>query len=208
MRKHRCRNGCALNDNQIRSALKRKLITRYQRDAQTLILDELGLRHGAARVDVAVVNGSIHGYEIKSDRDTLRRLPKQAKIYNSVLDRVTLVVGHRHAAEAKRIVPDWWGIQVVKMGPRGGIQFSNARNSQSNPSPDALAIAKLLWRDEALNFLDELGLADGLRSKPRAVVYARLAGVTGLDTLRRRVRQQLRSRTGWRSDERRMSSGG
>ena len=33
----------------------------------TLIVEELGLCEGAVRIDVAAINGSIHGYEIKSD---------------------------------------------------------------------------------------------------------------------------------------------
>ncbi len=166
-----------MNDYQIRAALKRKLFVQYFRDPETLILDEVGIRHDAARIDLVVVNGTLHGFEIKSDRDTLKRLPDQARIYNSVLDRITLVTGHRHADEATQIIPEWWGVKLAVAGPRDAIHFSNIRAPRNNPSPDILAIAKLLWRDEALAFLDELGVADGLRSKPRAVIYARLAEV-------------------------------
>ena len=35
-------------------------------------VEELGVCRGRVRVDVAVVNGTLHGYEIKSDRDSLR----------------------------------------------------------------------------------------------------------------------------------------
>lgn len=114
-----------MNDNQIRSALKQKLFVQYFRDSETLILDEVGIRHGAARIDLVVVNGTLHGFEIKSDRDTLKRLPKQVRIYNPVLDRITLVVGHRHADEAMQIVPEWWGVKLAVIGPRGAIHFSN-----------------------------------------------------------------------------------
>ena len=67
-----------------------------QNDPQTLIVEELGIRQGAARVDVAVVNGSLHGYEIKSARDTLERLPKQSELYSSVFDTITLVTAENH----------------------------------------------------------------------------------------------------------------
>ena len=190
-----------MKDCQIRKALKHGLQARYSGDGKTVIIEELGLRHGAARVDVAVVNGLLHGFEIKSDKDTLRRLPDQAKTYGSVLDRVTLVVGHRHFGEATQIVPTWWGIQVASMGPDGGICISNVRVPLDNPCPSPVAVAKLLWRDEALALLEELGKADGVRSKPRAAIYARLAEVCVLDQIRAKVRQQLRTRTGWRSDE-------
>jgi hypothetical protein len=188
-----------MKDSHLRTALIRMLIRRYSDDPDTHILEELGLRHGAARIDVAVVNGALHGYELKSDSDSLGRLPRQALIYSSVLDRVTLVVGHRLAEEAMNIVPEWWGVQLAKMGPRGGVYFSSVRRARNNPSPQALAVAKLLWRDEALDLLRHLGAAEGFRSKPRAAIYTRLAEVAQLEAIRARVRYQLRSRTGWRS---------
>jgi hypothetical protein len=189
-----------MNDHHLRSALKLKVLARHAKDPDTRILDELGLRHGEARIDIAVVNGIIHGFELKSDKDNLKRLPRQMKIYNSVLDKVTLVVGGRHADEALKIVPDWWGVKIADMGVRGGITFTDFRRARNNPSLDPLAVSKLLWREEALSLLDELGSADRFRCKPRALIYARLAEVAGLELLCERVRRQLKSRTNWRSD--------
>ncbi len=188
-----------MKDCHIRAALKHKLQSRYAKDPFTLIVDELGLRHGVARVDVAVINGVIHGYELKSDCDTLNRLPSQVKVYNSVLDRITLVVGKRHLQEGTKIVPEWWGIKLVERGVRGGMRFTEIRRPRSNPFQDILAVCKLLWREEALTLLEELGEAEGVRSKPRAAIYARLAGIGDPDLIRYRVRHQLRSRTHWRS---------
>ncbi len=197
----------SMNDYQIRTALKHKTFVRYNNDPETLILDELGLRHGAARIDIAVLNGRLHGFEIKSDRDTLKRLPGQAAIFNSVLDRITLVVTHRYAYEAMRIVPDWWGIKLAEKGPRGAIHFVSLRRPRNNPSPDIAAVAKLLWRDEALSLLEEIGAAKGVRSKPRAVLYARLIEVADPDFVHSRVLRQLKDRKDWRSGERRTLDG-
>jgi hypothetical protein len=47
------------------------------------------------------------GYELKSERDTLERLPLQARIYSRVFDRVTLVTGLRHAGAAEDRIPGW-----------------------------------------------------------------------------------------------------
>ena len=190
-----------MKDCDIRKVLKDDLEARFSGNDETLIIEELGLRHGAARVDLAVVNGVLHGFEIKSDKDTLERLPHQVETYCSVLDRVTLVVGHRHFDEAAHIVPGWWGIQVASMGPGGGICISNAKEPGDNPCLSPVAVAKLLWRDEALALLEELGEAHGVRSKPRAIIYARLAEACIPDVIRARVRRQLRTRKGWRSGE-------
>ena len=197
-----------MNDREVRHALKSRVLSRYVRDPQSLVLDELGLRHGAARVDLVVVNGLIHGFEIKAERDTLHRLPSQASIYSSVLDRVTLVASSRHIKPALGLVPDWWGVIRIITGPRGGIRFKSERRARYNPQPDALAIAKLLWREEALIFLEEVGAASGFRSKPRAKIYQRLAEVAHLDDLRAMVRRQLAHRTNWRSGATDTSSDG
>ena len=188
-----------MKDCHLRIALKRKLSLKYDKDPATRIVDELALGHGAARIDVAVVNGIIHGYELKSDHDTLKRLPDQAKIYNSVLDRVSLIVGERHIKKALTIIPDWWGVKLARMGPYGAIYFSQIRKPQDNPSQEILAVSELLWREEALILLEEVGKAEGVRSKPRAKIYERLVEVADPDLIRFRVRHHLRTRTNWRS---------
>ena len=197
-----------MKDCQIRAAVKSELMAHYDRDPDTVVIDELGLRHGASRVDIAVVNGSLHGFELKSDRDTLKRLPRQAKIYNSVLDAVTLVVSARHLERAIELVPAWWGIRLAEIESDGRILLRDLRPPSTNPCPDALAIARLLWRDEVLEFLEELGQAQGLYSKPRAALYSRLLMVTDIEHIRARVRRQLKDRVDWRSAERRVSCGG
>ena len=196
------------NDKQIRVRLKQLLYRKYCNDPETVVLEELGLRHGFCRVDLAVVNGNLHGFEIKSDRDTFRRLARQAETYNRVLDFITVVVGERHADNALRVSPQWWGIQLAKCDRLDGVKFIRVREPSENPSPDKLAVAKLLWREEAITLLEQLGAADGFRCRPRRFIYPRLAEVAGIDALRSHVRDRLRSRKGWRSDERQMSSDG
>lgn len=197
-----------MKDNQIRAALKSELISHYGGDPETVIIDELGLRHGASRIDLVVVNGNLHGFELKSDMDTLKRLPTQARIYNSVFDFVTLVIGARHVGQAFQLIPDWWGIKLAEIQADGRVTLRELRPPASNPSVEPLAIAKLLWRDEALAFLEELGQAKGLYSKPRAAIYARLVAIADSEQISSRVRRQLKDRVDWRPVGRRMSCGG
>jgi hypothetical protein len=191
----------SMKDLEIRTALRQKLSVLHGEDPETSIVEELGLRHGAIRVDLAVVNGILHGYELKSDSDRLDRLPRQCEAYGAVFDRMTLVVGRRLAKRAVEMVPEWWGIELAESDATGRVQFATQRHSFENPAPEPLAIAKLLWRDEALSLLIELGQARGVLSKPRSHVYARLADVSELDFLRYRVRDRLRNRAGWRVAE-------
>ena len=125
-----------MKDRQIRAALKSELFAHYAGDPDTIVIDELGLRHGASRIDLVVVNGSLHGFELKADRDTLKRLPNQARIYNSVLDSVTLVVGGRHAERAIQVVPDWWGITLAEFESDARICLRELRPPRIAPAQE------------------------------------------------------------------------
>jgi hypothetical protein len=188
------------SDKAIRVALCENLHKIHESDPTVKIIEELGLKHGEARIDIAVVDGSIHGYELKSDIDTLRRLPEQMNVYNSVLDYVTLVVGKNHLLDAFNMIPDWWGVTVAKASNSDDkISFYCIREADENPYKNSVAIANLLWREEALCILEEKGVAKGVRSKSRQVLYERLAEVLNQNELRVKVREYLSTRKGWRS---------
>ncbi|WFB47847.1 sce7726 family protein [Vibrio coralliilyticus] len=187
-----------MNDIDVRKAVHKKLLKKYHDDPSTLIVDELGICLGACRVDIAVLNGSLHGYELKSEKDTLERLPSQIQHYSSVMDKVTLVVAESHLDEAKEIIPDWWGIKVVTKGSKGAIHISHERAEKKNKHIDSFNLAQLLWKDECVHLLDKWGLAKGYRSKARHLLWPVISeGIPG-DTLRDEVRTILKQRTEWK----------
>ena len=196
------------NDQQIRTLLIKELLKLHKIDPIFRIIEELGINHGSTRVDIAVVNGVMHGYEIKSDRDTLDRLPQQAESYNAVFDKMTLVVGLSHLYEAIYIVPDWWGIILARESSDGKLYFSTIREPEQNTAQDSVCMARLLWTDEALKILENFDCAKGFKTKTRAVIYQRLADQIDQKTLNDRIREQLFSRTFWRHDQKLMTSGG
>lgn len=182
----------------IRRALLRDVTAQYFGDVDTLIIEELGLLQGRARIDLAVVNGHLHGFEIKSDSDTFERLPAQAAAYGSVMDYMTLVVGPDHADAAVQAAPDWWGVSVAQR-KNGRVSLAEVRASQQNAQTDPLAVVQLLWRDEALALLEQVGAADGLRSRPREFIWRRLSEVCAPEFLAAAVRQQIKHRGPWRA---------
>ena len=196
------------NDLIIRSALKEDLRRRYARNKKLRIIEELGVQHGTARIDIAVVNGTMHGYEIKSDQDTLKRLPEQMDIFNSVFDKMTLIVGKNHLYEAINIVPDWWGIVIAKINNNGSVIFSRIRRTEINKNQNSVSVAKLLWREEALRILEEEGEAKGFYSKPRNLIYEKLAIVLDQKTLGGKVREAIFVREDWRPDAPLVLNGG
>ena len=148
-----------------------------------------------ARVDLAVVNGSIHGYEIKSERDTLIRLPSQSEFYSQALEFVTIVAAPHHLNRIvkERLVPTWWGIWSATQDG-ANVRLQPMRDAQPNPSLVPLALAQFLWRDEALAILAEHSLAVGLRGKSRQHLWLRLAESFSIDQLGGFVRARLKER--------------
>ena len=145
-----------------------------------------------------VVNGSLHGYEIKSERDTLVRLPSQRDVYGSALEYVTIVAAPSHAAKALKIIPSWWGI-LTPVKDRDVVRLEITREPEANPSMIPYALAQFLWRDEALQVLIDHGLSTGFKSKPREVLWRFLASHFTLIELGNIVRERLKKRgTDWR----------
>jgi hypothetical protein len=166
-----------MNDLEIREALKHQILMRRRNKFEPLIIDEFAIEHGAARIDILVVNNILHGYEIKSDRDNLYRLPDQVRLYNNVFDRITLIVGYSQAYEALEIIPEWWGVKLVTQNSIGTIHFADARSPKNNPLQDKVSLIRLLWKEEALSFLEEIGGIEGYKSKPRSAIYKRISEI-------------------------------
>lgn len=185
-----------MRDSDVRAAVRSKLDADYAGDDTTRIVEEMGVWSGSVRIDIAVINGELSGFELKSDRDTLDRLPFQAELYSRVFDRLVLVVGERHAAKALAHIPDWWGVMIATPG-QGVVSLALSRKSQKNPSLDPYLIAQLLWKDEAIFVLESFGLAKGWRSRRVRDIHCRLATELPIDVLSERVRGTLCQREGW-----------
>lgn len=186
-----------MRDADIRHVLRKRLDDKYGGDAGTIIVEELGLCSGSVRADMAVVNGSLKGYEIKSERDTLDRLLAQAEVYNRVFDTVTIVVAGRHLKAAEALVPPWWGIDLATALGDSNVRIDTIRSESANPEIDPSALVQLLWRDEALALLTSRA-APLPRKKSRQNVWSCLVANLTLTELRAGVRASLKSRTRWR----------
>jgi hypothetical protein len=187
-------NDARLNDSAIRAVLRARLFDEHSHDNNAVILDEMGLLRGQVRVDLAVVNGQLHGYEIKSDRDSLRRLKQQVMVYGGVFDQLTLVVGDRYAAEAFRVVPSWWGILHAVMLDNS-VVLRELRAPSCNPNRDSRAIAELLWSAQALALLESRNAARGMRGKSRCVLWDRISEQFHIDEISAAVREGIKARS-------------
>lgn len=187
-----------VKDSDVRSAAHRQLLHHARACPDTLVLDELGVSHGACRLDIAVINGHIRGLEIKAEADTLARLPHQVAAYGQVVDYASLIVADRHIDAAVPLLPDWWGIVVAAPTRRGAIVFRRLRRERYNRESDPMTLARLLWRSEALAVLRERGHDEKSLRANRTTLYERIVAEMPRRELSTVVRRALKCRTGWR----------
>lgn len=188
-------------DHDVRQAVKTKVLKDHINDPSTLVIDELGLDYGRNRIDIAVINGEIHGYELKSDSDTLKRLPQQAQCYSLVMDKMTLVVGEKHAHEAIAIIPDWWGIKIAKMGKFGAVHLETERRNKKNKNIDPIELLKLIWKEEVMQLLSsKIDVDWRVKKLKKKEIYQLVVDNFTIDEIRNNTRSILKSRIDWRFD--------
>ena len=187
-----------MTESDIRSALRRRLLRYHKLRPGTLVINELGLAHARRRVDIAVINGHIHGYEIKSAQDDLERLGGQLEVYRQTLQKLTIVTASRHRPRLWHELPDWCGVIEAEQGPRRGVRLRVVRPARLNPEVDAVMLAHLLWRPEVLELLSEMGYASKDLRAPRRRLYEMLSESLSTRQISRQVRRFMARRRMWR----------
>ena len=179
-------------DRDIRQALLAELADK----PGAVIKQELGLINHQRRIDLAVLSNEFNGIEIKSDADSLARLPGQASVYGTVFDRLILVASPRHAEKAAGLLPEWWGLSEARES-NGQIAIQPIRAALFNPDLDKLALARMLWREEVLGELRKMRLAGGKKSYSKSNLCHALCEMYSLDQMRAAVRETIKHRPRW-----------
>lgn len=177
----------------IRSAIRASLAAAHHGE-DAVIVDELKVSFGSGRIDVAVINGRIEGYEIKSDKDKLDRLSRQASMFGAVADRMTLVVGQRHLDKAVAAVPDWWGVIVCSSGPDGNGVLKRVRRGRLNRKLDKTALIETLERDELVSMLASANLDKGFRGATYRLLVERASSAMSVSDISAFVKKILKIR--------------
>lgn len=115
------------------------------------------------RADVAAVGELTWLFEIKSGRDSLRRLRRQSEAFARIGERCVLVAAERHVAQAVEALPVWWGIIEVLNGPSPTLHWH--RQAASNPKTDRRTLLLMLRREEAERALTTIDGADRARCR-------------------------------------------
>jgi hypothetical protein len=99
------------------------------------------------RADVAVIGDVTWLFEIKSGRDSLRRLRRQSEAFARVGERCVLVAAERHLAGAVERLPAWWGVIEVLEGRSVTLRWH--RSAAPNPATDRRTLLLMLRKQEA-----------------------------------------------------------
>ncbi|MBI5430732.1 MAG: sce7726 family protein [Nitrosomonadales bacterium] len=196
------------SDTEIRKAFHAQKLKDYHNCQNTIVIDELGLIHGRNRIDIAVFNGCLHGYEIKSAKDNLERFPDQLSVYRECLEKLTFVVAPNHLEVVFSMSPQWCGVLLAEKGPRGGISFSTIRRAQKNPEINLVSFAHLLWKNEAIELLGKLGIERDKQKVSRSELYKQLTQLVSIDELSVWVKEQFMKRETWRVAPQLLQDGG
>lgn len=104
-------------------------------NARTVLASELVLGRSGVRADLAILSDRLIGVEIKTERDTLRRLSRQLIAYRAHCDQVVLILADKHLrARELPPVPD---VELWRIMPTGGVEL--VRTPQEARPPSDLA---------------------------------------------------------------------
>lgn len=118
-------------------------------------IDEFSVPETKERADLVSVGTRLDAYEIKTERDDLRRLPRQVAAFSRLFDRCTIVTAEKHLDGCLDLVPEWWAVSTTSLGP-SGAHLDHIRKGTGNPDPDAAVMVRLLWKREVAEAVKEI----------------------------------------------------
>lgn len=153
----------------IRDNLKEWVNDKFNLNDGDILIDELGFYNrdqnstvdNSYRADLVLANGRLVGFEIKSEKDTLKRWESQKVAYTNVFDEVWLCVHAKHLEKALTQTPGHIGIILTDNFQSLAMVRKAKKNHGMNNVYD---LTGLLWREE----LNELAASCGLCIKSRA----------------------------------------
>lgn len=141
------------NEYVYKAALTHKVLLGRHSLKTTAMLSEFGV--GENKADCVMLNGTSAIYEIKSERDSLKRLKQQIEAYRKVSAEVNVITGYTHLEKVVDLVPEDVGILLLT----NRYQISTFRKALCNPErTEAEAIFYSIRLNEVKQIVKNLGL--------------------------------------------------
>lgn len=123
-------------------------------DATAVLISEMVVDNWSRRADVVLANGKLWGFEIKSEADSLARLPGQIEAFSKTFEKLTVVVASKFETPAKAMLPEGVGLWVEVEGQL----IERIRPRASNLTKDAAL--QLMTATELRSFLSCNGMSN------------------------------------------------
>lgn len=177
-----------MNDKAIRAAILPYLGETYM---EGKIIEEWGTM-GDVIMDIAILEeGGITGFEIKSNHDTLSRLPNQVIYYEYLCDNCYVIVGDKFVGKISQHIPDSWGIIYV-----GEDDVITLRESIST-GIDIKRLVDCLWNPEKVELIKLFKIRGYSNKNSRQLTDIILGNLTDSD-IRKYVSHLIKCRKGWK----------
>jgi len=123
-------------EREIKAAVIDRLFKKGEVCSDAVVISEMVVDSWSRRADVVLANGKLSAFEVKSDFDTLSRLPGQLESYCAHFERVVVVITPRFVKKVEEIAPEGVGIWVMEADGSEGIR-EKRRARTVELTPDA-----------------------------------------------------------------------
>lgn len=131
--------------------VERILLGRHSLNTASVLSE---FRVGKSKADLVIVNGTSTAYEIKSERDSIARLPKQIDDYRSHFSRVVVVASANRVRQIEDLVPA--DVGILTLSRRMALQ--TVRDPIARPDlVDPASLINSLRVSEARSVVEHLG---------------------------------------------------
>lgn len=125
----------------VKKAFLRYLVGSRHWRSDPVPASEMVVESWRGRVDMALFNGHLHAFEIKSDADKLDRLPDQIRRMIRHFDNVGVVCGDRHLDKVVAVVDEVGEgrVGIYRVAPDGTVRQKRPSRIVAVKEPSALA---------------------------------------------------------------------
>lgn len=121
-----------------------------------ILVSEMVIANWSRRADLAIANGRLYAYEIKSDGDSLKRLPGQIDSFSAHFDKVTVVAASKFVSSILKDYPAHVGVlEAYSSGSK--IKFRQARAGRLVENRDIFRLSTFLTKAEIIKLLRQNG---------------------------------------------------
>lgn len=113
----------------------------------------------SSRADLCRINHKSIAYEIKTEVDSLNRLPKQVEDYSKLFEYVYVILNQKHFEKARNMLPSHVGIINYRLDV-GNCIFSNKKKAIKSPFLDSNAQIRNLSSNDMMLILKKHNVKD------------------------------------------------